>query len=178
MTAQSILQKFDQVFSKWENALDDYSEADFLRRPTPDSWSIGQVYVHLINSVLGFHARQVEACLANDDHVNASKKGPGKIIYLINGFLPVKVKVPPSETYTPKPPAGKEEVKKGLALVKSKMKDLAPKVDASASMGKTEHPALGYLNALEWYQLIEMHYRHHLRQKGRIDQFLKTAPLL
>ena len=34
--------------------------------------------------------------------------------------------------------------------------------------GKTQHPGLGFLDALEWYQYTEMHMRHHIRQKDRI----------
>ncbi|PFI45332.1 hypothetical protein COI73_19775 [Bacillus cereus] len=32
-----------------------------------------------------------------------------------------------------------------------------------------EHPGLGYLNAAEWFQLISMHFAHHLRQKSRLE---------
>ena len=39
--------------------------------------------------------------------------------------------------------------------------------------GKTKHPGLGYFSAEEWLQFAEMHFRHHLRQKKRIDEFLK-----
>jgi hypothetical protein len=43
------------------------------------------------------------------------------------------------------------------------------------STGKSRHPGLGYFNAGEWLRFIEMHMRHHLRQKERIDAFLKTV---
>jgi hypothetical protein len=28
------------------------------------------------------------------------------------------------------------------------------------------------LNATEWFAIVEMHYRHHLRQKERLDALL------
>jgi hypothetical protein len=34
---------------------------------------------------------------------------------------------------------------------------------------KNKHPGLDYFNANEWLQFAEMHLRHHLRQKKRID---------
>ncbi|MEW5597133.1 DinB family protein, partial [Peribacillus frigoritolerans] len=37
---------------------------------------------------------------------------------------------------------------------------------------KVQHRRMGYLNAEEYFQLIEMHFRHHLRQKERIDRVL------
>jgi hypothetical protein len=39
--------------------------------------------------------------------------------------------------------------------------------------GKTKHPGLGFFNANEWLQFAEMHLRHHLKQKERIEEFLK-----
>jgi hypothetical protein len=39
--------------------------------------------------------------------------------------------------------------------------------------GKTAHPAFGFLDAFEWFQLIEIHFRHHLRLKNRLDKFLE-----
>jgi hypothetical protein len=39
---------------------------------------------------------------------------------------------------------------------------------------KTKHPGFHYLNAIEWLQFIEMHFRHHLKQKKRIDKYLNS----
>jgi hypothetical protein len=38
--------------------------------------------------------------------------------------------------------------------------------------GKSKHPGLGYFTAQEWFQYVEMHMRHHLRQKARLDTYL------
>jgi hypothetical protein len=40
--------------------------------------------------------------------------------------------------------------------------------------GKTKHPGLNYFTAKEWLQFAGMHLRHHLKQKKRIDDFLKN----
>lgn len=46
-------------------------------------------------------------------------------------------------------------------------------ISKSPFKGKTKHPGLDYFSAIEWLQFAEMHLRHHLRQKKRIDHFLK-----
>jgi hypothetical protein len=38
---------------------------------------------------------------------------------------------------------------------------------------ETQHPGLYHFSANEWYQFAEMHFRHHVRQKKRIDDYLK-----
>jgi len=52
------------------------------------------------------------------------------------------------------------------------MKNILQTVEQSPLESKTPHPAFGYLNAREWYQIIPMHFHHHLRQKSRLDKFL------
>lgn len=37
------------------------------------------------------------------------------------------------------------------------------------------HPRFGGLNALEWFRLIEMHYRHHLLQKQHLCDAWREA---
>jgi hypothetical protein len=46
------------------------------------------------------------------------------------------------------------------------------RISASSVQGKAMHPGLHYLSAREWLQFSEMHFRHHLRQKERLDAFL------
>ena len=40
---------------------------------------------------------------------------------------------------------------------------------------KVKHPAFGYLNAIEWFRMNEMHFTHHKRQKKQLDKFLKMG---
>jgi hypothetical protein len=53
------------------------------------------------------------------------------------------------------------------------MSSAAIKITESPFGGKTKHPGLGYFSAHEWLQFADMHFRHHLRQKKRIDDFLE-----
>lgn len=99
----------------------------------------------------------------------------GVVAYRILGsFPPIKVKVPPSDFYTPKHPSSKQEILDGLSLVKRKMGEMCLILDKTKKQGKTPHPAFSFLNGNEWFKLIEMHFRHHLRQKKRLDNFLNN----
>jgi hypothetical protein len=93
--------------------------------------------------------------------------------YWLGRFLPIRIKVPASPEYTPVQPDGIIQIRERLDVLKAEMTRTAARLQSARESGKTKHPAFGYLNAQEWFQLIDMHFRHHLRQKKRLDQFLK-----
>ena len=170
----ATLAKLNQTLLIWQSALDDYKLETLLKKPSEGSWSLGQVYVHLINATLRFHLKQVEKCLSSSEHSDKKKNFKGFMTFrVLGGIPPIKVKVPPSDFYTPKQPTSKEQIREGLGEVREQMKFWRDKL-GEAGQGKTTHPAFSYLNGDEWYRLVEMHFRHHLRQKKRIDDFLKV----
>lgn len=136
---------------------------------------MGQVYVHLIQSTLKYHLKQVEKCLSSKDHSAEHKNFKGVITYHILGSIPpIKVKVTPSIDYTPKQPSNKEEILEGFDQVRKNMVSWIDKL-GHPGQGKRAHPGFSYLNGDEWYRLVEMHFRHHLRQKKRIDEHLSAG---
>jgi hypothetical protein len=173
MHTQKTLERFESVAQEWMRALNIYSDQNFLQKQDENSWSIGQVYNHLVNGTNRFHLQMIAACLeGRGKEMKGGKKFPGKFVFFTGSFPNTKIKVPPSETYTPKQPAGREAIREGLQQLIQTMRTTADKVSGAPVTMKAEHPAFGYLNAHEWFDLIEMHFRHHLRQKKRLDQFL------
>lgn len=158
----------------WENSLQNYTEDFFRQKPDDDGWTIGQLYAHLVNGTLKFHIGQIEACNSSNENENETKSLPGKLIFFINSFPPLKIKVPPSETYTPKQPENKEEIIQGIKTLRTRLQKTVDEIDSSKYKGKTKHPAFGYMSANEWFRLIEMHFRHHLKQKVRLEKFLNV----
>lgn len=161
---------FEQVSKVWKKALETYSEVEISKNGSVDHWSLGQIYLHLINSTLYFHGKQIECCVKAKNNCNKRKNFKGFMVYTILGkFPPVKIKVPASDEYTPITPVSKKEIELGLQKVDEMMcvwKELL-KNDLG---GKTPHPGFDYLNASEWFRLIPMHWTHHLRQKSDRDK--------
>ena len=174
MTApEKIFAQYETVARLWISFLPSYTEEQLLRKPSEDEWSLGQVYNHLIGSALYFHLKQIEVCaFGKGTTIKGGKTFKGKISYLLGTLPPIRIKVPPSEQYTPKQPSSKHELQEKLENAIRILGEAKAMVHASAPNIKTAHPAFGYLNALEWYQLIPMHYRHHLHQKKRLDTFI------
>ncbi len=174
-STSSILKEFEKTAEIWKTSLDVYTETHFAQKPSADEWSIGQVYNHLVSGTNRFHLAHIRQCLNGAESTPEGKTLPGKLIYLLGSFLPVRIKVPASDTYTPKQPSNIDEMRKGLIDLITTMRATEAKLQGASEAGKTAHPRLGFLNAREWFALIEMHFRHHLRQKERLDQFLKQA---
>jgi len=163
-SAKTILTQFEKTVGIWLASLDHYSEEQFIRKPDADSWSIGQVYNHLVSGARLYHIQQIVQCLeSKETEKKAEKKFPGKLTFFLGSLLPVRIKVPPSDTYTPKQPANKEAMKKGFEKLMRMMRETAQNLSGASEIPTANHPAFGALNAREWFQLIEMHFRHHLR---------------
>jgi len=168
----AMFYQFEKTARLWLVALNDYTDERFARQPE-GQWSIGQVYYHLVTGTERFHLRACRKCLEHRaEIVEGGKTLPGKIVFLLGSFPPAKIRVPPSDDYTPKQPQSRAEMREGLLKLIETMRALAPQIDHAPPAQKCKHPALGMLNAEEWYGLIEMHFRHHLRQKKRLDKFL------
>jgi hypothetical protein len=69
-------------------------------------------------------------------------------------------------------PHDMDYLRKELLRIKEEMNKVADLILKSEFIGKTKHPGFLYFNAREWLQFSEMHFRHHLRQKKRIDDYL------
>jgi DinB superfamily len=177
MTGTAIAEKFSHVASEWKQALAGYSDVQLTTQPSPDEWSIGQVYIHLLRSALFFHGKQAETCLQSSDNADAETH-PMALAMMEVGSMPnERITVPPSPQYTPPQPESKAQILGLFTEVEALMQRLGTQLDAAVQagtkIGKTPHPRFGHLSASDWMQTIEMHYRHHLHQKGRIDAFLK-----
>jgi len=172
-TTQSILSQFEKTAGIWLASLSQYSEEQFVKKPDADSWSIGQVYNHLVAGTRLYHLQQIALCLDGKQiEKNVRKTIPGNLTFFLGSFPPMRIKVPTSETYTPKQPPNIETMKTGLEKLLKIMRETEKKISGASEIPKTAHPAFGFLNAREWFHLIEMHFRHHLRQKKRLDRFL------
>ena len=162
---------FNRTVDSWINALDQYSFVQLCTKPSPDSWSAGQVYMHLINDT-NYYLEQAGICLSNNHNADKEALPGGKIIFGNNDFPDMHIEGPASNTSVPEP-AGKAVILHALYTIKVEMNRLALQISTTCFTGKTPHPGLGYFSAAEWLQFADIHLRHHFRQKKIIYGFLK-----
>jgi len=164
-----LIDQFNKTIDDWISLLDHYSFDELLKKPDPESWSLGQVYMHLVNETR-YYISQVEECLETNDHATEKMKEDGATMLSNNAFPDIRIKGEPDNIAKIQQPANQSQLKQEMADLKKTMNNLWKRIIMSPAVGKTMHPGLGYFNAMEWFQFAEMHLRHHFRQKNRIEE--------
>lgn len=158
-------QQLTHALDQWVAFLDDYS-LEMICRPTPAAaWSLGQVYVHIIDDT-SWYVEQVVIALSGDDHYDREMTEEGRQI-LAHGFPEIQIAGPATNTVIPQPES-LDVLKKGLLAIRDQVMGL----QLNEARGKTQHPGFGYFTAAEWLRFAAVHMQHHLRQKKRIDAAL------
>ena len=164
------LTQFHITIDKWISFLDDYSMKMLCQKPNVQSWSLGQVYMHIIQDTT-FYINQMKAALLSNANSEKAMHKTAKTMLENDAFPDMRLENPANSLDLPQP-ISKQELLQGLASIKAEVNRLCTVFDVEASAGKTEHPGFLFLNALQWLRLAEMHIRHHLAQKNRIDEAL------
>jgi hypothetical protein len=159
------------VIELYRNALEDYTFEQLRYKFSADVWSIGQMYDHVIEVALEYIS-YIEACAEGTGHQQEGKTEAGEESFRTGIFSLVKIKLPDVPELTPRQPESKEVLYAGLDLVTEKLMEWRDKIDVIESNCKVRHGRNGWLNAREWYEMVYMYSRHHLRQKAELDQKL------
>jgi DinB superfamily len=160
------------TIDEWSTFLDDYNEENFLAKPNPKTWSIGQVYKHLCSET-SYFISQASICCTTNDHIDQNMTMEGNHMFANDSFPDEQIVGPPSNDDTPQP-KNKQEIIDNFQALKSSIILLKDKMAHSTYLAKTSHPGLGFFNANEWIQFADMHLRHHIKQKNRIDNMLSV----
>lgn len=167
-----LINDFNNTIDVWINTIQHYSFEELSKQPDENNWSIGQVCVHLINDTSWF-IEQIKICLLNDENANESMTPFAQTMFQNNSFPDERLINPANDNMLQ--PSGKEKLLQAFIQLKKDMNEVAAQIRDTASKGKTKHPGFGYFNATEWLQFAEMHLRHHLKQKERIEKFLQGS---
>lgn len=167
-----LVEDFNRTIEIWIKDLDEYDFIQICTKPSPVSWSIGQVCNHLVAEA-NHYVGQIKICVSTDDNEFEEASANAKRMFLNNDFPDEVIEGPATNRYVPQPES-KEQLMSSLLKLRDEMNKLGVLISESLFQGKTRHPGLNYFNAEEWFQFAGMHFRHHLRQKKRIDDYLKT----
>lgn len=173
-STKEVLKSFELTVERYLAELTKLNMDKIHRKLNEEDWSIGQMYVHLIQSAF-MHLHNVEQCLAGSESTfnpTKEKTEQGKIVFKLEQFPAVRIKVPTSPNYTPQPPESMEHLVEGLHSVVERMRNTESVLLQVPVSNKILHPAFGALNAQEWFMLIEMHYRHHFLQLDRLKSLV------
>ncbi|WP_132051895.1 DinB family protein [Pseudocnuella soli] len=167
-----MMDALEDALIEWKHALAQYNDVMLLQKPAEGGWSMGQLYMHLIDET-SFYLTQVEACLCSLQNNEQEPTAEGKAMLAANSFPDMRIEGPPTNALVQQP-AEKAQLITAFDNLLQTLQNLNAQIKGNTGIGKTTHPGLGYLNAGQWAQFAAMHLRHHLRQKARIDAFLAT----
>lgn len=160
------------IISIWENEIDRYSMEQLLQKPSANSWSLGQVYIHLWMAAKGFFFKNIQRIADGDEKVkmNGRKNFAGYLVFTFGMMPSIKIEMPGSVAVQPNQPESKEQLHKRMNEVKQLVRENAARINQLNPHATVKHPFLGYLTAAEWLQLCAIHFKHHLKQKNRIKK--------
>lgn len=170
MDTAKLKAQTDEIIDYWIAEVQRYSLEQLNAKPSETSWSIGQVGIHLWMSAKGFFFKNAERCLNHEKTEQGKRKNlAGYLVFLFGTMPSVKVKMPTQVAVEPRAPESKEYLINKLLEVKQLAHQYIDRIAQSDNSLRTKHPFLGWLNTAEWVQLCNIHFRHHLKQKRRIE---------
>lgn len=161
------LTELNACINQWSDALRRYHYKQLIAQPAPGSWSMGQLYQHLVNDG-EFYLQQMTACNANEN-CDAITNPVAQEIFEQKKLPAERIEGDPSNAMIPQP-GSIEQLETGLRKLQQQVNEAWP--TCAGSQGKTAHPGLGYFTAAEWLQFSVIHFCHHLRQQKTIEEFL------
>ncbi|WAC15330.1 DinB family protein [Dyadobacter pollutisoli] len=165
-----VAKDFNDTIDVWIEGLNRYSFNELIAKPIPGRWSLGQIYMHVMQES-GFFFTQIVICASNDENAEERMNSDAREMFLNNGFPDQEIEGPPSNALV-RQPESKEYLVNAFAELRNRIGEMAQLISMSQFNGKTRHPGLGFFSADDWFQFTEMHCRHHLRQKARIEKAL------
>ncbi|MBZ5201750.1 DinB family protein [Planomicrobium chinense] len=160
-----------ELFIAYRNDLSNYSLEQLRHIPEKGVWSIGQMYDHLI-VVSHEYLDSMEACAGRMDEQTYGKTPAGEKLFQMGGFPAIKIRLPDEMNAPPNNSASQEELMNRIEEVILRLMQWELKSEAINPNFKVEHGGFGWLNAKEWYVLVEMHARHHLKQQEELESYL------
>jgi DinB superfamily len=169
MTHKTLIDDLTNAIDHWIEELDRYTLIELCTKPSSAGWSLGQVCLHLVKNTR-YYIEQAKICSSVCDHMCEEPSAEALKMFMNNAFPDAIIEGPDTNTFIPQP-ASKEELKNALLSLKDEINSGI--ISNNIYEGKTRHPGLGYFSADQWLQFADMHLRHHLRQKKRIDDFFE-----
>lgn len=172
---QKLISAFQNSIDLWLDQLEKYTYSELIQNPGAESWSLGQVYMHLIEET-DFYLQQITACICYSRFSNKKRTTAASALFENNEFPEDRIAGDPRHINIPQPES-KNKLQDALLQLKSNIIMVASQITMEARQGKMKHPGFGYFTAAEWLQYAEIHLRHHLKQKHRIDEFLNKIKI-
>ncbi len=173
MTTSKLKNTLSTTLQSYIDALDHYTDEQFAAKPDALEWSLGQMYQHLYEANSYFFLANVKRCLEKrKGQEGGEMTDDGQNVYKYNSFPPIKVKRPVAPGSAEPVAQDREAYRELYAKTLSDGLAYADALAEDDGRYKTQHFRFGWLNAAEWLQGLEIHARHHIRQREEREAWL------
>ncbi|MEO6454494.1 MAG: DinB family protein, partial [Ginsengibacter sp.] len=80
-----LIEDFNHTIDVWIKELEQYDLTQLCAKPSPNNWSLGQLYMHLIDDT-NYYFEQIKICLFTNDNVSEQVSPAAKTMFLNNSF--------------------------------------------------------------------------------------------
>lgn len=164
--------KGQEVITDFRDDLENYTLEQLRYISQEGVWSLGQMYDHLL-LVAHEYLDSAELCETTEAEEGLEKSKFGGELFQRGGFPPIKIRLPDEMNAPPNNSDTQQELIGRMDELINRMSECETKVDGIDPNRKVRHGGFGWLNAKEWYELVIMHFQHHLRQKEELENAIK-----
>lgn len=178
MKKNAAIEKFIKTSREWMEELKKFDDQSIALKPSENQWGIAELYDHIMKVARTYQIYNFHKCLREGVKKGYSKNYIGFVIFDLK-YLPnrkMRMESFPTKLVNDFTPIlkSKNELIEEFAQFIEEVSSLEKYIVASDSSKKHRHPLFGWINATEWFRLIEIHMAHHLPQRKRISAFVSS----
>lgn len=177
MEIADIKRPLVQHVEHYSESLKGYELADFKYKKGNDIWSLCQLYDHLcISNAFFFMANTVRCLEERKGQLGGQLEIQGAWVLKHNSMSDGRFKGPSGSEQPCEGKDPREHYGSMLTEQLGQLNEIAARLEVGFNENyKCRHGRFGWMNALEWFQLLEIHLRHHLRQQKELEAFAAAA---
>ena len=181
MDAKKMLNLFNRKANEWLVDLRMMDEEIIQIKPTEKSWSISEVYDHVMRVARSYQIPNLKESITESATRKKSKNKYGIAIFNLGYRKNVHIKMeefpkPLVEAFTPSKRVKNDLINDFLSFIKE-VNELQDILEKSGKENKQYHFMFGDINTREWFSLIELHIWLHDKQKAKIKRYIETNEL-
>ena len=180
MNKSKTFDYFNKVANTWLEDLEEKNEEDIIINPFEGSWSISELYDHIIKVARTYQIPNFKKSVTTEVERKKRKNIKGLVIFNV-GIKKINMKIkmenfpkPLVKDFTPIK-QNKTELIKDFKQFINEVNSLEETLLKSKRKNKHYHLMFGDINTKDWFTLIAFHMAHHEKQKKRINEFLESS---
>ena len=161
MDTNKILHRFNKKANEWLVDLRIMDEELIQIKPTESSWSISEVYDHVMRVARSYQIPNLKKSITEYAKRKKSKNKYGIAIFNLGIRKDVHIKMeefpkPLVEAFTPVKRDKNDLINDFLSFIQE-VNDLQDILEKSRKKNQHYHPMFGDISTKEWFSLIELH---------------------